>query len=89
MAIVMPALSLNVCDICAKKFHNFDIENDGQGRVERDLHHSIGNVRFHVSEFFRISATWEHMFNQTGYAHTHTNTNGQQETAVITIDKLA
>ena len=46
------ALSLTVCEICAKqqKCRKFDLENEDQSHrlEERDLHHSTGNVEVHV-----------------------------------------
>ena len=71
---------LSVCDIFAKqeKCRYFELEKEGQGREveERDLRHSTGNVPFHIGDFFRILAAWEHTFCKFGdtYTHTHTET---------------
>ena len=46
MAIVMFALSLTVCEVLTKqeKCKNYDLENEGQGAEEWELHYMTGNV---------------------------------------------
>ena len=66
-------------EICTKiiKFQKFDLENERQGqRVERDLRHSIGNVRFHIGEFFSEFYLPVNIHYEKGHTHTliHTDT---------------
>ena len=72
MAIVMFAPSLTVCEIFAKqdKCQNFDLENESHAVKGRDWCHSTGNIRIHITYFFRIIATWEHSFTQIGNTQT-------------------
>ena len=55
IALVMLALSLTICEICEKtrKPQKVDLENEGQGVHEKDLHHSTENVRILIEEFFK------------------------------------
>ena len=54
MAIVIFALSVNVCEIFVKqeKLRKCDLENEVkcQGVEERNLRHSTANIRFHMGE---------------------------------------
>ena len=56
IALVVFALPLIVYVIFANqiKWKKFDlkIEGQGQGGEKRNLRHSIGNVRFHIIDFF-------------------------------------
>ena len=68
----------NVCSIYhhlqfKKIVNNCDLEKEDQGQrvEERDLRHSIGNVR--VRWFFRIIATWQSKLTQK-VRHTHLHT---------------
>ena len=62
MKVVIFAKFLPVCEI----FANFDLENESQCPAveERDFCNSTENVRFHIGEFLRILATWQHTFTQ-------------------------
>ena len=57
MAIVMFALSLVIGKIIAKQeeCQNFDLQNEDHGQLieERNLCHSIENVRIHIGDFFQ------------------------------------
>ena len=72
----MFALFLTVYEIFApqEKLQNVNLEigGHGQGVEERDLRHSTRIIRFHIGDFFRIIATWEHTFTQK-VTHTHTH----------------
>ena len=64
MAIAMFALSLTVCEIFAKleKCQNIELKNEDQDQGVEELRHSTVNVRFHIYDFFRILAVWEHIY---------------------------
>ena len=67
----MNTISLKVCEIFAKqgRYQNFDLEIEGQEVEERDLCHSSGNVRIHISDFFIFLTTWGRTFTQTDKTH--------------------
>ena len=73
-AIAKFALSPTAYEIFSKdeKRKNFDLENEGQfhGVEKLDLRHSTRNDRIHISEFFRILATWTIRLRKK-YIHTH------------------
>ena len=61
IGLVMFALSLIVYKIFSKqeKFPKCDLQNEGQGhRVQEwNMHHSTGNVRIHIGDFY-FSEFW-------------------------------
>ena len=87
-----PMAISNVCSIAHHlrdirnqiKFPKFDLENEGrcQGVDKRNLHRSIGNVRFYIGEFFRILATWQVVSIRLRKNYTHRH-NIQREPGVL------
>ena len=82
IAIVMFALYLTVYEIFAdeENFQNNYLENEGQGQraEERDLRHSIRNVRIHASECFQICSYIRTYVYENGYTHIHTHRERQE-----------
>ena len=74
------ALSLSIYEMFANliKCQNFNFENEGNGRGSRkwDSRHWTGNDRFHIGDFIRILALWEHTFTQR-----HTYTHNERQSA--------
>ena len=67
MALVMFALSLNICEIFSRiiKCRKSELRMECQGQVdERKLRHSTGNIGIHIGIYFRILATWQQTFTQ-------------------------
>ena len=80
----MVAIFLTVCEIFTNliKWKTLILKMKVNVNEEKklDLCHSTENVRFHIGEFFRILASWERTFIQTGYTHTHTHRHTHTDT---------
>ena len=65
--------SFTICEIKQFKCQTFDFENEdqGQGRDNRNLRHSIRTIQFCIGEFFRILAARQHMCTQRKKIHIH------------------
>ena len=73
MEILMFSLFLTIYELFTNqiKCKEFDLENEGQSQGEEkvDTHHSTGNVRFHIGDYFNILATRQHVLRKKDTTH--------------------